>query len=341
MKKYNWLRSSVLGVLSALSPFSVFAQEAEPDLLRVRDDQKGIVAFALENDYFAGEDNGYTNGFRLSYLSPEADVPDFIENAARILPFFEQEGHKRYQLALGQAMYAPDDLTRSSLITNDRPYAGFSYVGIGMLTDTGYRLDNLQLTLGVVGPASGAKETQKFVHRIKDDIDPQGWDNQLNNEIAVNLTYERKWRGIYQLSPFGLGIDVTPHLGASLGNVNTHASTGAIFRIGYDLPSDYGPPLIRPNLPGSDFFVPTQNIGWYLFAGFEGRAVAHNIFLDGNSFSDSHSVDKKHFIGGLQAGIAFTYENTRIAYTHIIRTREFEGQDKNDEFGAITVSYRF
>jgi hypothetical protein len=321
--------------------FIPFLAQAEEKVLREREDPKGVFSLVLENDYFAGHDDGYTNGFRASYLSPESDIPYWIEKAAYQLPFFAEEGHKRYSFALGQSIFAPDNLRIPTLITNDRPYAGFLYGTVGMLTDTGYRLDNLQLTIGMVGPSSLAAQTQKTVHSAVDTVDPKGWDNQLKDEPGFILSYERKWRGIYQINPFGWAIDATPHLGASVGNIHTYASTGTTFRIGYDLPGDYGPPLIRPNLPGSDFFVPTKTLGWYLFAGIEARAVARNIFLDGNTFRESHSVDKKHFVGGLQAGIALTYKNTRIAYTHILRTREFEGQNNADEFGAVTASYRF
>lgn len=67
-----------------------------------------------------------------------------------------------------------------------------------------------------------------------------------------------------------------------------------MLRLGQRLPLDYGPPRIQPSLPGSGFFVPPQDrFGWYLFAGVEGRAVARNIFLDGNTFRDSRSVDKE------------------------------------------------
>lgn len=31
----------------------------------------------------------------------------------------------------------------------------------------------------------------------------------------------------------------------------------------------------------------------YVFAGAEGRGVASNIFLDGNTFEDSHTVDRE------------------------------------------------
>jgi len=318
-----------------------FSAAAQDTLLRDKNDDKGIVTFVLENDLFSGEDNGYTNGVRASYLSPEAGIPEWIDNAARLMPLFAADGHKRYGFSVGQSMFAPDDLTRSDLIPNDRPYAGFLYGSVGLLTDTGYQLDNLQLTLGIVGPASLASRTQDFVHDTIGSRDPQGWDNQLRNEPGFILTYERKWRGLYQLSPFGLGVDATPHIGASLGNIHTHGTLGATFRVGFDLPADYGPPLIQPSLPGSDFFVPTKSLGWYIFAGFEGRAVAHNIFLDGNTFQDSHSVNKKNFVGGVQAGVAVTFGGVRVAYTQVMRTKEFDGQLNADQFGALTVSFRF
>lgn len=320
---------------------SAYAQEKEK-LLRKEADLDPSFSIAFENDIFTGEDNGYTNGVRIAWLSPESDIPWWMEHSMNKLPFFAQEGHKRYGFAAGQTMHAPDDLTRKELISDDRPYAGLLFASAGLISDTGYRLDNLQLTLGVVGPSSLAAQTQDAVHKITDSPDPQGWDNQLRDEPVVMLTYERKWRSIYQFSPFGFAVDVTPQMGGSIGNLHSYASTGAVFRLGYDLPADYGPPLIRPALPGSDFFSPSKPFGWYLFSGFEGRAVAHNIFLDGNTFRDSHHVDKEILVGSIQLGAAMTLgKDVRIAYTHLWRSREFEQQQRADKYGAVTVSFRF
>jgi lipid A 3-O-deacylase len=335
------MKPYLLAVFAATTLLCCTDVYADVALLPRNQDDKAIWTAALENDYFAGEDNGYTNGVRFSYISPETDIPWWIDTAASHVPFFAEGGHKRYSFAVGQSMYAPDDLTQKGLILDDRPYAGYLYGSVGLLADKGYRLDNLQLTLGVVGESSLAAQTQNEWHKFGGFTDPQGWDNQLRDELGVVLTYERKWRALYEFSPFGLGADVSPFMGGSLGNVHTNLSTGATFRLGYDLPADYGPPLIQPSITGSDFFVPTNTIGWYVFAGFEGRAVARNIFLDGNTFKDSHSVDKENFVGGFQTGIAFTYMNTRLAYTHIFRTREFEQQNNPDEYGAVTLSYRF
>ncbi len=329
-------------VLAALSCTpQADAQETTKPLVREEPDHEGVFTASLENDIFTGTDRHYTNGVRLAFLSAENNIPPWLERGANALPLISKQGHKRWHFALGQSMFTPEDITDTALQPTERPYAGWLYGSIGVISDTGNQLDNIQLTVGMVGPASGAAHTQRFVHDVIDSPDPKGWSHQLHNEPGVMLTMERKWRGIYEFSPFGWAADITPSVGASIGNIYTHASTGAVVRFGYDLPSDYGPPLIRPSLPGSDFFIPQKDFSWYLFAGVEGRAVARNIFLDGNTWEDSHSVDKYPLVGGLQAGIAFTIYDTRIAYTHIIRTKEFHGQQRNDEFGAITVSYRF
>src|SRR5690606_21469373 len=167
------------------------------------------------------------------------------------------------------------------------------------------------------------------------------WDNQLENEPAIQLTFERKWRAWETFSVDRIGGDITPHIGIGLGNVLTQGAVGVTLRLGEELPNDYGPPRIRPSLPGSDYFINPGGFGWYLFVGAEGRAVAHNIFLDGNTFRDSHSVDKKNFVADFQAGLVVFIGGARIAYTHVLRTKEFDEQDNMGQFGAVSVSFRF
>ncbi len=312
-----------------------------PAPTRTVEDRKGVYSVQFENDKFNGQDNNYTNGVRFSYFSPENAVPHWLEETANAMPFFAEEGHKRWGLAVGQNMYTPDDIRVPTRQSDDQPYAGFLYGTASVVSDTGKTLDTFQLTLGMVGPSSLAEPTQKFIHKITDSDDPRGWDYQLKDEPGIILSYERKWRNLFQFTPFGWGFDVTPSASVNLGNIYTDATVGAIARFGYDLPADYGPPLIRPTLSGSDFFIPTRDFGWYLFGGVQGSTVGRNIFLDGNTWKDSDSVDKEPLVGGIQAGIAFTVYDTRIAYTHVIRSDQFKTQKEREEFGAVSVSMRF
>jgi len=310
-----------------------------------KDRGRWIVGLQVENDRFTQTDRHYTNGIRASFLSPEDKV--YPEAAGWLwdgLPIPEDRDHRRIEFALGQSMFTPEDTGRRDLIRDDRPYAGWLYGSMALLSygeGANSDLESLELDLGVVGPASLAEQTQIFWHRQIGVQEPRGWDNQLDNEPGAILSYSRKWRRLLPDTLLGMQIDLTPHATVNLGNVLTSAGVGATARIGMDLPSDFGPPRIRPSLPGSALFEPDKAWAWYIFAGFEGRYVLHNIFLDGNTFSDSHSVDREPLVGDFQAGAAVTVGRMRLAYIYVLRTREFREQDVPDRFGVISLSFKF
>ena len=120
--------------------------------------------------------------------------------------------------------------------------------------------------------------------------------------------------------------------------VYTYASVGIMLRWGTHLKDDIGPPMISPGFPGLPAFNPNRQANWYLFAGFEARLVGRDIFLDGNANVDSHSVDKEPLVGDLQFGAAFHFNDMRIAFSQMLRSREFEGQDENSQLGLINFT---
>lgn len=325
------LLASAMLALAWLSPGTAKAR-SEGD--------KGTVSFVLENDLFYDTDRNYTNGVRLEWLSEPASAPDWAVNGARQFPLFPDGGRVRVSYAIGQNMYTPADIALAAPPPDDRPYAGWLYASVGVIAENGRVLDQFQLTLGMVGPASLAEQTQKLVHSIVGAPEPQGWDSQLKNEPGLILSYQRSWRDFYSESVSGFGFDVTPHVGGAVGNVFTYANAGLTLRVGTRLPRDYGPPRIQPSLPGSGFFARQAGFGWYLFAGGEGRAVARNVFLDGNSFRKGSDVRKEPFVADFQYGFALTWEWLRLSYTHVVRSPEFKGQMERDNFGAVSLSVR-
>ncbi len=315
------------------APFTAGAEESEPT---------GTLGFVLENDLFYNMDRHYTNGVRLAWVpDPDTAAPGWSVKWARFLPWFPDEGEVHYGYAFGQSMFTPRDITRENPPLRDRPYAGWLYGTIGLGLESGRRLDQFGLALGVVGPASLAEQSQKIVHKVIGSDKPRGWDHQLKNEPGIVITYQRssRERGTIMFSKYR--IDFTPHIGGALGNVFTYGNAGVTLRLGQHLPNDYGPPHIQPGLPGWGDLSPMADFGWYFFAGVDGRVVARNIFLDGNTFSDSRSVDKKPLVGDLQFGLVLDWSDVRLSYTHVQRTREFQTQDSNDDFGSIAVSFKF
>lgn len=313
------------------------------------DDADYLISIQFENDFFGGgSDRHFTHGSRVECLTRPIE---WISDAADKIPWFSSEKamdsrkdalKARASLSLGQSIYTPEDISDPELIPDDRPYAGWLYLGFGLVANQGSkRYDKLELEVGMVGPYSFAEEVQTFWHSLFGLQAPEGWDNQLDSELGVVLYYEQARRLARKTVFLGLESDFIPHIGGSLGNVFTYAAAGLTFRLGTDLADDFGPPRIRPSLPGGGYFDYKKGFNWYVFSGFAGRFVLRNIFLDGNTFSDSHSVDKMSFVGDLQIGVAVQFTRFRITYTQIYRTKEFEEQDSFNVFGSLSFSYQF
>lgn len=304
-------------------------------------DPYGTLTFATENDVFGGgTDRYYTNGLLLSYRSPSADLPRPLAWLNDQLEWVLGPGTLRWGAAVGQSIYTPQDTYRSNPDPRDRPYAGYLYGSVSLSRVTELTSRTVELQLGVVGPAALGEQVQNNYHRLLNIRRVDGWDYQLKDEAALTAIYEQKWR-VPTGSVAGIDTELVPSVSASVGNVQTYAAAGGTFRIGQGLDSDFGPPRIRPGLSGSGWVQPRENFEWYVFAGLEGRAVARDIFLDGNTFRDSRSVDKRVFVGDFQAGAAVVYRGVRFALTQVWRSEEFYGQSGRQKFGSLSVSFRF
>ncbi len=323
----------------SLGVFCVLSGQAAADTA----DERGTFSFTLENDLFAGTDRDYTNGALLQYISPATELASWAEAVREPLAWVTPAQKFHISYGLGQNMYTPQDITLSDPPLDDRPYAGFLYGSIGFIGDAGDQLDTVQLDIGVVGEYSLAEQAQKFVHSVIGSPNPEVWDTQLENEIAFRLLYERAWKMVDRVptSLFNLSYDVSPHLGGALGTVETYLSTGIGVRLGQDLSDDYGPPRVRPALGGPGFFEDRDGFSWYLFGGLQARAVARDLFVEGNTFQDSRGLDLEHFQGDLQTGIAVQIYRTEVAFTYVVRSPQYVGQEHYAKFGSVNLRYRF
>ena len=326
----------------------------------------------FENDLFANTDRDYTNGVKISLVSPDLNKwEDYINNEHankfnrrfvqmlsplvdyknQIFDFFKMpNSHKEneafnIEFILGQQMYTPSDISRSEIIKTDRPYAGWLYGGLGFHRKSERFLDIFEVHLGIVGPQAFAKETQDIVHDMRGIAKANGWQHQLDNEPGISLNAERKYRLWETPSSSKLGMDVLANYGANIGNVFTYANVGAEVRAGWNIPKDYGENQLgrsgNSNSPGfgDNARWKSRQYSLYVFGGVNGRYVLRNIFLDGNTFSDSHSVRKEDFVGDLAGGVSLLLAGKyKLSYAQVVRTREYEGQNDGQNFGSISVS---
>ncbi|MDO9515928.1 MAG: lipid A deacylase LpxR family protein [Syntrophales bacterium] len=311
----------------------------------------------MENDFFYNTDREYTSGIKLSWVSPDLTehrdtpfVPEWGYPLIEQLPFINKPGYRRsVSFSFGQGMYTPEEIERSDLMADERPYAGITYLAVGFHGKNTQQMDTLEFNVGIIGPHSYVEAGQKVSHRWVAATDPQGWDHQLRDEPIINAFFERKWRLLRTEYGRGLTYDFIPHIGGGVGNAFTGANVGGEIRFGWNLPNDFGTYIIRPGSDGnapldsSDprLFRLFRRLGVHLFLAADGTAVARNILLDGNTFRDSHSVDKEHFVACFVGGIGIIAGRFKITYAHVYQTKEFKTQKKDQQYGAISVSCTF
>jgi len=260
-------------------------------------EEKRSLEFTWENDSFLSPfgtdftDRHYTQGFFLEYWNRD-DVGEkgFLGSASfmnSLWSFGMDIEATRGGVAFGQEIYTPEDiafgpsffgigfsLDAFDVQSDDRPYAGYLYVG------------------------------------------PQ-WERRGRVSLFGRNSVparDRVWllqHGFGQ-SPFS--IELMPTLGFDLGNVSTRLTAGVEARLGLgDIHLFTLPSTARS---GNGF-------GAYFFASAEGWAVAHNIFLDGNTFADSHRVTKEHWVGEVSLGIGFHSPNFEGKVAWVGRSEEF------------------
>ena len=306
-----------------------------------------------ENDSsLLSTDKHYTQGMRLNLLSSplapgwRSDLFDF---AGPLFPYSGGKERRFDWIALGQSIFTPENLKANPPDKKDRPYAGWLYTGAALLQQNGDGLADLELLAGMVGPAALGEQVQNDWHQMIGIGGGQGWHDQLKNEPGLALSYERRLR-LEQPLGGGFAADIVPELGVTAGNVFTYGSGGALLRIGRHLGADYGPPRIRPAPSGTDWFDEKSFdgcsgfdcLGFYAFGGVEGRAVARNIFLDGNSFTSSAHVEKRPLVGDWTGGFSVFWKNTaRYDFGLLSRTKEFYGQQGEDVYWGMRLAFHW
>jgi hypothetical protein len=296
---------------------------------------------ALENDSLTRSgDKYYTNGLRFTAMNTTMRPPRWINPLLDVLPFFDGNKPFAVQYSIGQNMYTPRDVTRRVPNSADRPYAGYLYGALGVLEGDASVMNEMELSVGVVGPSSLGRQTQRLVHEGMGIAVPKGWDAQLHDEPTLSLSLERRWPTFWRQDlPGGSAVTLMPHVGATVGNVYDLAAVGGTLQWisdGHEVVDN--PMRVRPSTPGSGYFTFTDKP---VYNGVEGRAVGRNIFLDGNTFGSSPSVQKKNLVGDLQGGVGVTWGRYRLGYTMVYRTKEFYGQAKNVTFGGINLAVKY
>ncbi|MCQ3828651.1 lipid A deacylase LpxR family protein [Microbulbifer elongatus] len=302
----------------------------------------GTIALQLENDSFGRvNDADYTQGVRLSYTAD--NPPGWIHS---LLPGRYQNRELNAQWFIGQAIFTPFEIFETELLQYDRPYAGWLYLGgvvqaVDLNPGSAVSIaERVEVSAGIVGPSSGGEQAQRSTHQLLRTYDIHGWDNQLRDEATLQLSYARKWAHVETVGENGLQFEISGTLGGHLGNVNTSLISAAGVRLGRDLYSSFGVSAFAPYISGPENSLRSGG-GWYLYSDVQWRLVHQDIFLDGNTFKDSHSVVKEPHVAEWQAGWVLPIGRYRWSAYYARRSQEFIDQYAQVDFFGIGLSASF
>jgi lipid A 3-O-deacylase len=336
MLKVCFMNRLPIAAFAATLVFSTIAVQAQP-----ASDKSSIWTLQDENaSISAGKltDRFYVNGIHLGWMSPTDQVPDFLADLGRTL---WGAGQQRVGFELTQQIYTPAGTTAAIPSPYDRPYAGVLLGNFSLLSDSENTRSVFTLSLGVVGPGSGAEQVQNGFHDLIGQKHAFGWNNQIQNTPAIEALHEQTWR-LPLGTVAGMETDALPSLTVGLGDLRDYVQAGLTFRFGQGLDSDYGVPRLRPGLSGGNVFVPTRPVAWYVFAGADGQAVGYDMLLQSGPFRGGPHVSSVWDVAEMQGGFAVMAYGMRLTFAYVAQTQEFHGQTGGlHQFGSASISFRF
>lgn len=285
------------------------------------------VSVTAENDYFdfwrppdQRSDDNYTQGVRVS-----ADISAVPTLLRGLICRHRSQSECATALEMGQDMYTPT-IDAVHLIPGQRPYAGWLYLRASTVAATPSRRVTVDATVGVTGTASLAEQAQIAFHQRFQFRRPLGWAEQIPTEPDFALSAEDEW---YVTAP-AVGhnwADFTPETHVTLGTVRTAIGAGGRARAGFALTHPW-----QVDTAARPFEA-------YCFVGANTEGVAHDLFLDGGTFTHSAHVTRERFIGEWERGVGIRLWRFGLEYRAVTEGREYRTGPATHSFGGITLTW--
>lgn len=308
----------------------------------------GGLSIAWDNDLLTGTDKGYTNGLRLTYLGAttenDGDCKACLAHTAKErldwLPVIGRTSNAHtVTFSLSQFMVTPENIQATGPIFEDLPYTGYLSASGTLWSWNARSLTGFGLAIGVVGPDSGAKAIQTWVHKFTGSTRPKGWDNQLGTDVIgeVHTFHARKF--FRKNMANNLSQEMAWMAGGTLSNFISSAELGVSWRIGTNLPANFIPDYAGASstigLPGS---LNSPGPGWASFVGMGIEVIPYS-YLEEQS--GRYDYDQRLLIGVAGIGIGWHAPGFNLAITLRATTSQDETNKNAFSFGTVSATWGF
>lgn len=228
---------------------------------------------------------------------------------------------------VGQRLYSPR-VDSPVPVEGQRPFAGWLYAAVTGRVVDGDTRHTFAVEAGVTGKPSLAEPVQEELHRIGGFWSPMGWRHQLGFEPAAAVRYGVE-RHLGELRVAGVrAAELTAGAGASAGTLRTALHAGAQVRAGTRLRHPWGVRRVR-------------GTSLYLMAGARAEGVAHDLFLDGNTFGgDPPRVHRNFLVGYTRWGVGVAHGGFSLEYRVVRTTRTYREEPGGHPYGSFEITWR-
>jgi len=291
---------------------------------------KNEFGFSSDNDayLFKGQDRYYTNGLFINFRHAidEAKISERLEK-------------KTYELNIGQEMYNPRSGFSPDPARQDRPFAGYLYAEAAL--NWFYKNEGVlrgAVQLGTTGPDALAQKGQELLHKTVGFYETAGWEYQIRNEKAINLSAQ--YLRLMHRSASN-AVDFSFEGYAKAGTTYSGAGAGVLFRAGKVnqlFNSAYTHAVI-----GNSATKPLVDKEVFFYAKPQVNVVAYDATIQGSLFNNDSPVtfDVEPIVFAQQLG--FNYSTPRFTFDFglLFKTKELKSAAKAHQYGTISLFYRF
>jgi len=292
---------------------------------------KNEFGFKSDNDSYLGQgsDRYYTNGLFINFRR--------AIDQQKLKAGLEK---KTYEISAGQKMYNAYSGDAPNPNTQDRPFAGYLYIGAASSWfHSNERILKTSIEIGTTGPNSLAEDGQEFLHKTVGFYELHGWEYQIKNEMAINVSaqYTKLLTRIADNA-----VDFSFEGYANAGTTYDGAGAGILFRAGtlnQLFNSAYTNSIIGNNAK-TKALVKRE---FFFYAKPQLNFVAYDATVQGSLFNNDSPVTfgVKPIVFAQQIGLNYSSQRFTIDYSVLFKTKEIKSTARAHQWGSITMYYRF
>ncbi len=315
------MRFKQLYIVLLLFPCTLLAQEMNNTAAYRDVGTDKYLRINYDNDFFTATDEYYTQGINIAFVHPWLK---HFPLSHVLIPL--RAADTKYGLAIEHNGYTPRSIGETHIQYNNHPYAGVLLLRSFAISNDPLHRQRLSssLSAGVIGPAAWADGMQKAIHKALNNIQPGGWQYQVQNDLALNysLTYE------HQLFNAGKVLELVANTNVDAGTLLDKLGLGACIKAGYF------------NSPFSDN-NDHKALHAYLYDAPAINGVAYDATLQGGMFNRSspYTINEKdisRLVFSNRLGIVLCYKAIYLEYYQAYRSKTFK-TGLTHQWGGISL----